>query len=45
MIERRKTEPKEKAYDGPKKKGGGSTNKEKLKNKNLIMLRPKKNRA
>ena len=44
QLEKRINEPKEKAYAGPKQKGGGSTNKEKLKNKNLIMLRPKKNR-
>lgn len=36
---------KEKFYQGPKPKAGGSkTNKEKLKNKPLMMLRPKKNK-
>ena len=36
---------KEKFYKGPKPKGVGSkTNKEKLKNKPLMMVRPKKNR-
>lgn len=40
----KENQPKEKAYNGPKKKGGGSTNKEKLKSKNLLMLRPKKNK-
>lgn len=44
MREKLKNEPKEKKYHGPKQKGGGTTNKQKLKNKNLGMLRPKKNK-
>ncbi len=37
-------EQKEKKYFGPKSKGGGTTNKEKLKSKPLMMIRPKKNK-
>jgi protein SDA1 len=40
----RKANPKERWYQGPKQKKGGSTNEEKNKNKPLLMLRPKKNK-
>lgn len=35
---------KEKKHFGPKPKGGGTTNKAKLKSKPLMMIRPKKNK-
>lgn len=44
LKERMATMVKEKAYKGPKQKGGGTTNIQKLKKKPLMMVRPKKNK-
>ncbi len=45
LKEKMRNEDKEKRYHGPKEKGGGTNNKQKLKMKPLAMVRPKKNKS
>ena len=44
MKQQQENQVKEKRYNGPKPKGGGTTNEKKMKNKPLMMVRPKKNK-